>query len=358
MKMRKEKVRFAFIGCGAIANKHVIAINRLDTAEVVAAFDIHGQAARAFGEKYGIPAFDSVKKMIDKTDPHVLNILTPSGVHAANILELTPFNRHFIVEKPLALRLDQIDEILEKCDHRGLRIFVVNQNRFNPPIRKLKEALIKGRFGKLVLGTVRVRWSREQAYYDQKQWRGTWAYDGGVLTNQASHHIDMLLWMMGDVESVMAKTATRLVNIEAEDTGIAILKFKNGALGVIEATTATRPKDIEGSISILGEKGSVEIGGFFMNELRVWNFSEPDGVDDAIWGKYANVPEEPAWNHTEFFKDAIESLKQGQRGLIDGLEGRKSVELINAIYESAETGKEVFLRFSPKHCRLGIVNDS
>jgi len=167
----------------------------------------------------------------------------------------------------------------------------------------------------------------------------------------------MLIWMMGDVESVIAKIATRLVNIEAEDTGVAILKFRNGALGVIEATTATRPKDLEGSISILGEKGSVEIGGFFMNELKTWNFTEPDEMDNDIWQKYSKVPNEPAWNHTEFFKDVINSLRNNKKGLIDGLEGRKSIELINAIYESAETGKEVFLRYVPKKSRLGNKND-
>jgi UDP-N-acetyl-2-amino-2-deoxyglucuronate dehydrogenase len=357
MNIREEKVRFALIGCGAIAHKHITAIKRLGNAVVAGAFDIDEQTAQAFEEKYQIPAFTSAEKMIEKVNPHVLNILTPSGIHAANILELTHFNRHFIVEKPLALRLDQIDDILERCDNMGLKIFVVKQNRFNPPIKKLKEAIKKGRFGKLVLGTVRVRWSRNQAYYDQKSWRGTWANDGGVLTNQASHHIDMLLWMMGDVDNVMARTAKRLVNIEAEDTGIALLKFRNGALGIIEATTATRPKDLEGSISILGEKGTVEVGGFFMNELKVWNFSEPDIMDEDIWENDATVPNDPAWNHTEFFKNVIVSLREGKKGLIDGLEGRKSVELINAIYESAETGKEVFLRFSPKYCRLGVVSE-
>ena len=155
----------------------------------------------------------------------------------------------------------------------------------------------------------------------------------------------------------MAKTATRLVNIEAEDTGLAILKFKNGALGVIEATTATRPKNLEGTISILGEKGSVEIGGFFMNELKTWNFADPDEMDNDIWDKHVKVPDELAWNYTEFFKDVINSLRNDKKGLIDGLEGRKSVELINAIYESAETGKELFLCFAPRKCRLGIIND-
>jgi len=353
----EEKFKFALIGCGAIANKHMIAINRLNNAKVVGAYDIDSRAASAFGEKYQIPTFTDAGEMIKVTNPHILNIVTPSGDHAERILDLTRFNKHFVVEKPLALRLEQIDQILEECNKRDLRIFVVQQNRFNPPIQKLKEALDKGRFGKLVMGTVRVRWCRKQDYYDQKPWRGTWAYDGGVLTNQASHHIDMLIWMMGEVESVMAKTATRLANIEVEDTAVAIIKFKNGALGIIEATTATRPKDMEGSISILGEKGAVEIGGFFMNELKIWNFAEPDEMDKEVWDKFAKVPSEPAWNHTEFFKDVIDSLKNNKKGLIDGLEGRKSVELLNATYESAETGKEVFLHFVPKKSRLGVHND-
>lgn len=352
-----EKIRLALIGCGAIANKHAIAISRIDNAEVVGAFDIDDKAAKLFEEKYGISTFIDVERMIEKTCPHVLNILTPSGFHAENILELIRFKKHFVVEKPLALRLDQVDTILRECDEEGLKIFVVKQNRFNPPIQKLKEALNKKRFGKLVMGTVRVRWSRNQDYYDEKPWRGTWYLDGGVLTNQASHHIDMLIWMMGEVESVVAKTATQLVNIEAEDTGLAILRFKSGALGMVEATTATRPKDVEGSISILGEKGMVEIGGFFMNELIKWNFEEPDEMDEGLWERFKYVPKELAWNHTEFFKDVVNSMRYEKRGLIDGLEGRKSIELINAIYESAETGREVFLRFTPKNCRLGVLND-
>ena len=352
-----EKIKFALIGCGAIANKHMIAINRLDNAEIVGVYDIDHHVARSFGEKNSIPTFTDVEAMIGKTEPHILNILTPSGNHAENVLDLIRFKKHFVVEKPLTLRLDHVDRIIEECDAQGIKIFIVQQNRFNPPVQKLKEALINGRFGKLVLGTIRVRWCRQQAYYDQKSWRGTWEYDGGVFTNQASHHIDMLIWLMGEVESVMAKITTRLVNIEAEDTGVAILRFKNGALGILEATTATRPKNLEGSISILGEKGSVEVGGFFMNELKTWNFEETDDMDAEVWDKFSKVPNETAWNHSQFLKDVIDSLINGKRGLIDGLEGRKSVELINAIYESAETGREVVLRFTPRKCKLGMAND-
>ncbi len=353
MEDYKGKIKFALIGCGAIANKHVLALSRLNGVELVGAFDIDEKKANEFGSKYKIPVFLTIEELVEKGNPDVFDILTPSGVHAQNILELMRFNKHFVVEKPLALRLDEIDRILEECDKRGLKIFVVQQNRFNQPIQKLRQALDEGRFGKLVLGTVRIRWRRDQAYYDQKPWRGTWTFGGGVLANQASHFIDMLIWLMGDVESVMAKTATRLVNIEAEDTGVAILKFKNGALGLVEATTATRPKDLEGTISILGEKGAVEIGGFFMNELKVWEFSEFDEMDADIWDKFAKVPNEPAWNHTEFFKDVVRSIKENKKGLVDGLEGRKSVELINAMYESAETGREVFLYFVPQRSHLG-----
>jgi predicted dehydrogenase len=210
------------------------------------------------------------------------------------------------------------------------------------------------RFGKLVLGTVRVRWCRTQDYYDQDSWRGTWAYDGGVLTNQASHHIDLLEWMMGDVESVFAKSATALVDIEAEDTAIVTLKFKSGALGIIEATTAARPKDLEGSISILGEKGTVEIGGFAVNEMRHWNFSEALPGDDEVFEKFSvNPPNVYGFGHQAYYEHVVDCIKNEKKALVDGLQGRKSLELINAMYESIETGKEVFLRFNPKKARLG-----
>ena len=219
---------------------------------------------------------------------------------------------------------------------------------------KLREAIEQGRFGKLVLGTVRVRWRRDQSYYDQAAWRGTWAYDGGVLTNQASHHLDMLEWMMGEVESVFAMSATALVNIEAEDTAVVTLRFQNGALGLIEATTAARPEDIEGSISILGEGGSVEIAGFAVNEMKTWNFVEPIDGDEDVMEKYSvNPPNVYGFGHQAYYEHVVDCIANNRRHLVDGLEGRKSLELINAIYESIESGKEVSLRFKPKHCRLG-----
>jgi predicted dehydrogenase len=200
-----------------------------------------------------------------------------------------------------------------------------------------------------------LRWKRDQKYYDSAGWRGTWAYDGGVFTNQASHHIDMLTWFMGPVETVKAIGVTRLVNIECEDTGAALLRFSSGAIGIIEVTTATRPKDLEGSISILGEKGSVVIGGFFMNELSTWEFEDRQPTDDAMFEKYGKNPQGLGYNLGEYLKDVVKAIDSNKAGLVDGLEGRKSLELISAIYESIETGNEITLRFQPKKCKLGIV---
>ena len=352
-----EKTRFAIVGCGNIAKKHTSAIQEyIDNAEIVAFCDVISERAQEFAKRNKAHAFSSVRDMMQSMgkDIDIVNILTPSGMHASNVFELVKYRKPLVVEKPIALRLGEADSIIRACDAHGVKIFVVHQNRYNTPIIKAREALEQGRFGKLVMGTVRLRWKRDQAYYDSADWRGTWAYDGGVFMNQASHHIDMLTWFMGDVESVSAVGVTSLVNIECEDTGAAILRFTDGAIGIIEATTATRPKDLEGSISILGEKGSVVIGGFFMNELTTWEFAEKQPIDDVMFAQYARNPHEWGYNLSEYLKDVIRSVDDNRAGLVDGLEGRKSLELISAIYESIETGREVALRFSPKRCKLGV----
>jgi predicted dehydrogenase len=353
-----ENARFAILGCGNISKKHFHVIqNSLDNAEVVAVCDKIPERVGFYARKFNIPGFtdthEMMKSMAKKID--IVNVLTPSGVHCKNILELVQYQKPLVVEKPIALRLDEAEQILQACDRQGVKIFVVHQNRYNLPIIKAREALEKGRFGKMVMGTVRLRWKRDQAYYDAEAWRGTWAYDGGVFTNQASHHIDMLTWFMGSVESVKAIATTRLVNIECEDTGAALLRFSNGAIGIIEATTATRPKDIEGSISILGEKGSVVIGGFFMNELQTWAFEDHQPIDNEIFEKFGKNPEAFGYNLAEYLKGVIFSLQNNHPGLVDGLEGWKSLELISAIYESIESGREIQLRFRPKKCKLGIL---
>jgi len=350
-------LKFALIGCGRVAKRHaeLLGLKQIAGARLAAVCDCVEKRARAFGEQYGVPWFTDMHEMMSAADIDVVSILTPSGLHAEHLLAMASHKKHVVLEKPMALTLDDADAMIRACAENGIRLFVVKQNRFNVPVQKLREAMEAGRFGKLVLGTVRVRWCRPQTYYDQDAWRGTWAYDGGVLTNQASHHIDLLEWMVGEVESVFAKSTTALVNIEAEDTAVVTLKFRNGALGIIEATTAARPKDLEGSISILGASGSVEIGGFAVNRMKAWNFVDPQAGDDEVMEKFSvNPPNVYGFGHQAYYEHVVDCIKNGKQHLVDGLEGRKSLELISAIYESIETGREVRLRFKPDRCKLGI----
>src|SRR5580692_6687727 len=349
-------IRFGLLGCGRIAKRHseLLGGGHIDRASLVAVCDPIRARADAVASKFNVPADYDMETFLARQDIDAVAVLTPSGMHAEHVIACAQAGKHVVVEKPMALRLQDADEMMRACDGAGVRLFVVKQNRFNVPVVKLREALEKGRFGRLVLGTVRVRWCRTQAYYDQDPWRGTWALDGGVLSNQASHHVDLLEWMMGDVESVFAKSTTALVDIEAEDTAVVVLKFRSGALGIIEATTATRPKDLEGSISVLGEFGSAEIGGFAVNEMKNWTFSTQMPGDESVMTDYSvNPPNVYGFGHFAYYKHVVDCINNQKQQLVDGLEGRKSLELISAIYESIETGKEVSIRFKPSKCRLG-----
>ncbi len=351
-------LHFALVGCGRISKRHceLLGGGQIPGAALTAVCDVNAEKARARGEEWGVPWFTNMHDMMRNLGPQIdaVSILTESGNHARHTLELAPYGKHILVEKPMALTLDDADAMIRACDKAHVKLFVIKQNRFNLPVMKTREALEAGRFGKIVMGTVRVRWCRTQSYYDQDAWRGTWSMDGGVLTNQASHHVDLLEWMLGDVESVFAKSRTALVNIEAEDTAVVVLKFRSGALGLIEATTAARPKDLEGSLSILGEKGSVVIGGFAVNRMETWNFDPPLPEDQEVMRRFSvNPPDVYGFGHRSYYEHVLACLENGGHQLVDGLEGRRSLELIMAIYESIETGREVHLRFTPQHCRLG-----
>jgi predicted dehydrogenase len=318
--------------------------------------DTRSERAEQFARDYGGRAHTAFGEMVSQEKPDLVNVCTPSGDHVSTALALLRAGvPNVIVEKPMALRLRDADLMIEAAEKADARLFVVKQNRYNLPIVKLKEALDQGRFGRLVLGAIRVRWCRRQDYYDQAPWRGTWAMDGGVFSNQASHHVDMLVHMMGEVEEASALTTTRLVSIEAEDTGIAMLRFRNGALGVIEATTAARPVDLEGSISILGQNGTVEVGGFAMNEMKVWRFADPLPEDEGVLERYrTNPPDVYGFGHHEYLNQAVRAIQTGAPAPIDGREGRKSLELITAIYESSESGGPVAFPFTPRRSRLGV----
>jgi len=352
----KTVLNFALVGCGRVAQKyfqHLIS-DPIDGARLVAICDIDEQRAIKSGRKFDLPWFPNIADMLstmgEKVD--VVLVLTPSGLHAEQVIEIAEFQKHVVVEKPMALTLESADRMIHACDQFGVRLFVVKQNRWNKPVQLLHTAVRQGAFGKLVMGTVRVRWCRGQAYYDQDAWRGTWKLDGGVFSNQASHHIDLLEWMLGEPETVYATARTALVDIETEDTGVAVVRFRCGALGVIEATTAARPKDLEGSLSILGERGIVESGGFAVNELKTWEFEDNVPLQ-PISDSSENPPDVYGFGHRAYIRHVVDSLENDTPALVDGLEGRKSLELISAIYESIETGQEVALRFRSKHSRLG-----
>jgi UDP-N-acetyl-2-amino-2-deoxyglucuronate dehydrogenase len=351
-------IKIALLGCGRIAKRHsdLLGGGHINGAELVGVCDVIRERADTISSQFDVPAYYDLAQLLEQRDVDVVCVLTPSGLHPAHAIAVAKAGKHAVVEKPMALRLEDADAMIEACDAAGVKLFVVKQNRFNVPVVKAREALDAGRFGRLVLGTVRVRWCRDQSYYDQDAWRGTWAYDGGVLANQASHHIDMLEWFFGDVVSVHARAITALVKIEAEDTAIATLKFRNGALGIIEATTAVRPKDLEGSLSILGEKGAVEIAGFAVNQIRHWRFVDELDSDKEIIENYSvNPPNVYGFGHQAYYEHVVDCLQNQSAALVDGFQGRKSLELISALYESIETGREVALRFNPRLCRLGAM---
>lgn len=349
-------INFALLGCGRIAKRHaeLLRAGQIKGARLAAVCDVRRDRAEAFAAHYGVPAFHSLNEMTASTGIDVVSVLTPSGMHAEHTIAVARAGRHVVVEKPMALTLEDADAMISACDAAAVRLFVVKQNRFNVPVVKAREALDAGRLGKLVLGTVRVRWCRDQGYYDQDAWRGTYAQDGGVIANQASHHVDMLSWFMGPVESVHARGSLALVDIEAEDTCVATLKFRNGALGIVEATGATRPKDLEGSLSVLGAGGTIEIGGFAVNEIRHWNFVERTPEDDEVMSKFSvNPPNVYGFGHQAYYEHVVDVLHGRVEALVDGHEGRGSLELVAALYESMASGHEVTLPLKVEHSRLG-----
>ncbi len=334
-------IRIALVGCGRISANHIDAFRKIDGLALVAVCDSVEERARAAGDQNEIPFFTSLDEMLRATECDAVVIATPSGLHPQHGVLAAKAGKHVITEKPMAISLAAADELVRACDGAGVHLFVVKQNRLNPGIQLLKRALDKGRFGRIYLANTTVRWTRPQEYYDQASWRGTWEFDGGAFMNQASHYVDLIQWLVGPVESVIAKTATLARRIEAEDTGIAVLKFRNGALGTIEVTMLAYPKNLEGSITILGEKGSVKIAGTAVNKVETWQFSDYDDDDKLIEAAATNPPNVYGFGHETYYRNVLRVLRGDAMPDTDGRAGRKSLELILGIYESAKTGREV-----------------
>jgi UDP-N-acetyl-2-amino-2-deoxyglucuronate dehydrogenase len=329
-----KKLNFGIIGCGRIAYKHAEAIKKNEKANLLYVCDIIEERAVDYKNKYGAERyFTDYHEMLEMPDLDVVNICTPSGMHAEMGIAAAKAGKHVIVEKPMALSLKEADALLNACDENRVKLAVCFQNRFNPPVQKLRRALEEGRFGKLTHASAVVRWFRPQDYYDQAPWRGTWAMDGGCLMNQSIHNIDLLQWMMGPVESVFGYTANNFRKIEAEDVGVAVLKFKNGALGVIEASTTIYPENLEETLAIFGEKGTVMLGGIAVNKIETWKFA--DSQDENLEMEQQDVPNVYGFGHDALIEDFIRAVIEDRRPYIDGREGIKALRIVLGIYHSA-----------------------
>ena len=337
----RRDFRVALVGCGRIAQNHFDSVNQIDGLSFTAVCDIVESRAKNAGELLGVPWFTDYERMLREAECDVVVIATPSGLHPQHGIMAAKAGKHVISEKPMAITLASADALVHACDDAKVQLFVVKQNRLNPPIQLLRKAIEKGRFGRIYLANTTVRWARPQEYYDQAKWRGTWEFDGGAFMNQASHYVDLMQWLVGPVESVMAKTATQARRIEAEDSGVALLKFRSGALGVIEVSVLTYPRNLEGSITILGEKGAVKIGGTAVNRVEHWQFESYDDDDKRIDAANTSPPSVYGFGHEGYYRNILPVLRGEARPDTDGRAGRKSLELILGIYESAKTGREV-----------------
>jgi UDP-N-acetyl-2-amino-2-deoxyglucuronate dehydrogenase len=329
------------VGCGRISRNHLEALPQIDGLSLTAVCDAVEARAREAGEAYGVPWFRSYEQMLAEAPCDVVTLATPSGLHPQHGIAAARAGKHVVSEKPMAISLAGADALVQACDAAGVHLFVVKQNRLNPAVQLVKRAVDKGRFGRIYMANCTVRWTRPQDYYDQAPWRGTWEFDGGAFMNQASHYVDLIQWLVGPVESVIAKTATLARRIETEDSGAAVLKFRNGALGVMEVTMLTYPRNLEGSITVLGERGSVKIGGTAVNKVEHWTFADYDDDDKLVETASTNPPNVYGFGHAGYYRNVLSVLRGEAQADTDGRAGRKSLELILGIYESAKTGREV-----------------
>ncbi|HWO89871.1 MAG TPA: Gfo/Idh/MocA family oxidoreductase [Gemmatimonadales bacterium] len=340
----KPPLRFALVGCGRISKSHIEAIAKHDgAAKLVAVCDIEPKALEAARKASGATGFASLDELLEKSECDVVALATPSGLHSQQAIQAAAAGRHVVTEKPMATRWHDGLRMVEACDKAGVRLFVVKQNRLNPTLQILKRAVERGRFGRIFSVQCNVFWSRPQEYYDSAAWRGTWEFDGGAFMNQASHYVDLLDWLIGPVESVHAYTATLARRIEVEDTGVAALRWRNGALGSINVTMLAYPKNLEGSITILGEKGTVKIGGVAANKVEHWEFAEPDPDDEQAKQASYQTSSVYGFGHALYYDRVIRALSGEKVAVTDGREGLRSLELLIAIYTSARDGRRVGL---------------
>ena len=342
-------MKFALIGCGRIAVNHIKAVvnNNLD---MVAVCDVDLSHVDTLFEKTGynkpVERYECYKKMLEEhPEIKLVAIATESGIHAEIALYCIDKGVNVIIEKPMAMSMADAEEIIRRSNEKKVKVSVCHQNRFNIAVQQMRQALEAGRFGKISHGSINVRWNRNRDYYDQAPWRGKWASDGGCLFNQCIHGIDLLRWMMGDeVEEVYGVTKQQYHHyLECEDIGMAVVKFKNGAVGTIEGTVNVYPKNLEETLYLFGETGTVKIGGKSTNNIDVWDFADESAEDQKNKGLQEQTSNVYGNGHTSLYADVIDAIEKDRKPYIDAVAGRNAVEMILAIYQSAATGKPVKL---------------
>ena len=343
-------MKYTLIGCGRIAVNHIkAAIN--NNLEIAAVCDVKPEKMEELLEKFGLQNDDGIKrytdykKMIDAEKPELTSIATESGIHAEIALFCIENDVNVIIEKPMAMSIADADRIIDLAEKRNVKVSACHQNRFNVAIQELRHALEVGRFGRLSHGSIHVRWNRNRGYYDQAHWRGTWAEDGGALMNQCIHGIDLLRWMMGDeVDEVYGATRQQFHNyLEAEDVGMAVVKFKNGAIGTIEGTTNVYPKNLEETLYMFGENGTVKIGGTSTNNIDVWDFADETEGDEKKKGLKEATSNVYGNGHTSLFADVMDAIENDRKPYVDAVAGRNALEMVLAIYKSQRDGIPVKL---------------
>ena len=349
-------VKLALVGAGRVAQHYKLILDSgvVSGFQVVSVCDVDDKAAKQLAKHWGCSFYNNIKEAIEISEPDLVVVLTPSGLHYEHTLIALEHGCNVLVEKPIAMRPSQIEHLIKISNTNGLLLCVAFQNRLNPAVQSLRNAVVNNRFGQVTTATIRLRWCRNQSYYEDG-WHGTWNQDGGVINQQAIHHVDVLQWLMGPIDKVCALTANRINVLEAEDTLVAVLQFENGALGTIEATTAARPVDLEASISIVGEKGVVVIDGIALNKIKTWNFIDVQPEDAYIPILCSvEVPNGYGLSHGPLLQEIISICQEkGVKAPVSADDGLRTCRIIHALYASVELGGWVSLRENPLSEKLG-----
>lgn len=349
MRVRTEpikgrRIRIGLVGCGRISGKHFDAIAKhAEDLELVGVCDNDGYRLKETAERHGAAAFSDMSGLLDRGRPDLVVLATPSGLHPAQTTMAAEAGCHIMTEKPMATRWRDGLAMVEACDRANVRLFVVKQNRRNTTLQLLKRAVMEKRFGRIYMVVINVFWTRPQSYYDMDEWRGTWEFDGGALMNQASHYVDLLDWIIGPIESVQAYTGTLARDIEVEDTATLNVRWRSGAMGSMNVTMLTYPKNLEGSITILGETGTVRVGGVAVNEIQHWEFADAQEDDEKIAAANYETTSVYGFGHPLYYRNVIETLRGETEAETDGREGLRSLELLIAAYLSARDGRRISL---------------